>query len=97
MMARPRSRKEPIQQASVDEMVADIANIRADGYSQPVALITDIREWREFHKQDGALDHCQFWPGGEETFDGVAVIIRRGVGKPRVIATQRELEAELLP
>lgn len=76
-------------------MARAIAELRADGL-EPAAIVTGFREWRAVRSQAEAREHIEWWPGDDETFDRVAVLIRPGFEAPRVIATQADLEDVLL-
>ena len=95
MMPRPRSRKHPIELVDAADLVADVDAVVMDTGLQPAAIVTGIREWLHVRNQRHA--YSQFWPGGEETFHGVPVIVRRNMGKPQVMATQADVEELLLP
>lgn len=95
MMPRPRSRRKPLEVGDHAALVAQIIETRLAG-GQPVAIVTDVREWRSLRAQEGAKPRCQFWPGGEETFDGVPIIIRRGFGAPKLMVDQAALEGAIL-
>jgi hypothetical protein len=92
---RPASRKKPVVIVPATELASDISDIRREG-GYPAAIITGTREWAMVRNQVDAAQHLQFWPGDGETFDQVPVIIRPGVGAPRVMATQQDLEDALL-
>lgn len=95
MMPRPRSRKRPISPTPIDELAAEVAQVVSEG-PPPVAILTGMREWMMVRRQVDTRGHIQFWPGGEETFCNVPVIIDRRCSDPKVVATQGELEDILL-
>lgn len=94
-MPRPASRRRPLAYTPPEQLVAEIARIRRAG-GEPAAVLTGIREWRICRVQPEAAQHVESWPGDDETFDKVPVIVLRGVGAPRVVATQQDLEDALL-
>jgi hypothetical protein len=98
MYPRPRARG-PGRAAAIPspEAIADrIAEIRAAG-GEPAAIVASSRDWRRFRNQIGADELLEFWPGGDVTLQRVAIIIRVGFDAPKVVETQSELEALLLP
>lgn len=95
MMPRPRARDRIEELPTAGELSAQIARIRREG-GDPAAILTHIREWRRFQADPDFRKHWNGWPGGDETFDAVPVIITRDAGAPRVMATQAELEEALL-
>lgn len=92
---RPRARGKPLIVPPFADLMDDIEGVRARGV-QPAAIVSDIREWRALKKQPGADKLCTYWPGGEEAFDGVPVILRRGVECVKVARDQDELNDLLL-
>lgn len=95
MMPRPTSRKTPLEMVPVKKLADRIWHIRHEG-GEPAAVITGPREWRAIRIQVEAAKHVEVWPGDDHTFDKVPVIIKTGLGTPRVMETQAELEDELL-
>lgn len=92
---RPASRKHPVIIVPAEDLVAHIAGVRRQG-GEPAAIITGTREWAMVRNQVAAGRHLQHWPGDGETFDQVPVIVRPGLGPPRVMDTQQDLEDALL-
>ncbi len=88
---RPQSRKRPIDVPECAELAEEIHDLRVSGV-QPVAVLSGPREWRTLRGQPDARRFIDWWPGDEQTFAKVPVIIFAGQGKPRVMATMRDLE-----
>lgn len=95
MRPRPRSRKNPIRIVPAEDLAREVAAIRAAG-GEPAAIISGPREWRAVRVQAEAKAHLDWWPGDDETFDRVAVLVQTRFEWPRVIATQADLEDVLL-
>lgn len=97
MMPRPRARgKDPIRVPDADDLAEQVRKVRQDQGAPPVAIVTGIREWVHMRRQVAFDAHSRFWPGGEETFAGAAVVISRVGREPRVMASQQDLEDALL-
>lgn len=95
MRPRPRSRKNPLEVVPVADLVAAVEAIREEG-GEPAAIVSGRREWLAVRAQPAAKGVIEFWPGDDETFSKVAVIIRSGWRAPVVYATQADLEEDLL-
>lgn len=95
MRPRPASRRRPLVTAKVADLVEEIEPL-VRAHAIPVAVLSGPREWLAVKAQPDAKPHLRHWPGDGETFMAVPVIIRPGLGAPRVMATQRELEDVLL-
>lgn len=96
MSPRPKWRGKPLSVPTVDELSDEIGQLRLVERIEPVAVVTGFREWVVFKRDRAVLKHVVTWPGLEETFDGVAVIVRRPFDGVRLMATQRDLEDALL-
>ena len=94
-MPRPASRKRPVEIVAVDQLHRAVVAARRDTGLDAAAIITGPREWRMVQRQREYTAHGRFWPGGEETFAGIPVIVRPGLGAPQVLATQGEVEDAL--
>lgn len=95
MMPRPRARHKLEDLPTAAALAGQIASIRRDG-GEPAAIVTHIREWRRMQADPEFSKHWRTYPGNEETFDSVPVIVTRDGGAPKVYATQPELEDALL-
>lgn len=95
MMPRPRSRKRPVERMDAGVLAAEIERLRQEGL-EPAAIITGIREWALVRTQPAAAAHLEYWPGGDQTYAKVPVIIRRDLDTPAIMPTQQELEDALL-
>lgn len=96
MYPRPRSRKNPIEVIDANDLAADCAQARAEHQMPAVAVLTGQRDWIALKRQLDFAKYWRTWPGGEETFCGVPVIISRWATTPTVIPTMGELEDALL-
>lgn len=97
MYPRPRARgSRPLVVPAPFELASEVADVRRAYGADPVAVVTGSQEWRRMRRVEGFGDHAQFWPGGEETFCRVPVIVTHRAETPRVIASQADLENLLL-
>lgn len=95
MRPRPASRKRPLVVGRASDLAGEILPL-VDAHAPPVAVLSGPREWRMLRLQPDAKAHLRAWPGDGETFCGVPVIVRPGLGTPRVMETQGDLEDVLL-
>lgn len=97
-MPRPkaRGRGNVVRTVPVLHLVQELAEVRRELKVDAVAILTGPRNWTHMRRDPEFARHSQWWPGNEETFCGVAVVISRWADVPRVMATQQDLEAALL-
>lgn len=97
-MPRPKARGPGnlVRTLPVEQLLEDLADVRRDLKVDAVAILTGPRNWTHMRRDPDFARHSQFWPGDEETFAGVSVVISRWADVPRVMATQQDLEAALL-
>jgi len=95
MYPRPRSRRTNIAYPDLPKLKEQVAHA-AFVYGTPLAVVVGTREWQLARRLVAYRTMVQHWPGGEETFDGVPVIVRRHLGQPRVLVTQDEVDEALL-
>lgn len=60
-----------------------------------LAILMGRKEAKNLRRMDGAEKHLEYWLGGEETFAGVPIIIRKGAGAVRVFNEIEELDAAI--
>lgn len=96
MYPRPRSRKTPLEVIDAEDLAEDCAQARRENQMPAVAVLTGQRDWIALKRQLAFAKYGRHWPGGEETFCGVPVIISRWATSPTVIPTMSELEDALL-
>lgn len=97
MMPRPRARgREPLVVPAADALAAEVERLRQANYVLPAALVTGHREWVRMRRDPQYRRHAQFWPGGEETFAGVPVVVSSMGTTPKILETQQALEDMLL-
>lgn len=96
MMPRPRSRKKPVDLVPLQEIADEVARVTEEERMPPVAIVVGTRDWQMCKRQVNHRVFVGYWPGGEETFQGIPVIVKRTAGAPVVVATQAELDEMLL-
>lgn len=96
MMPRPKSRKTPVEVVDAHRLAAEAFGAQRALGVAAAAILTGPREWTHMRRQAAFTQHSRFWPGGEETFAGVPVVVSRYAGKPELMATQQDLEDALL-
>lgn len=97
MMPRPKARgpNNVVRTVPASELARICGEVFKDQQSPAVAILTGPRNWTYMRRDPDFMIHAAFWPGGEETFCNVPVVINRYHDIPRVMATQRELEAAI--
>lgn len=97
MMPRPKARgKTPVEVVDVNDLAREVLQVSRANRAPPAAILAGTREWVHMRRQRDFMRYAGYWPGGEETFAGVPVVINREHGTPRVMATQQDLEDALL-
>lgn len=98
MMPRPKARGpgNMVRTVPVADLVEDLAQVRRELKVDAVAILTGPRNWTYMRRDPEFAKHSAWWPGDEETFAGVSVVVSRWADVPRVMATQQDLEAALL-
>lgn len=98
MMPRPRARgpNNVIEVVDPRNLAEDCLRVFHYQKAPAAAIITGPRNWTLMRRDPGFREYSRFWPGGEETFNGIPVVISRVAGCPRVMATQQDLEDALL-
>jgi hypothetical protein len=95
MRPRPVSRRRQITVVAAGVLAERIEPLTRV-HKPPAAIVSGPREWLAVKRQPEARAWYRIWPGMEETFCDVPVIIRPGFGAPKVFDTQAELEDVLL-
>lgn len=98
MMPRPKARGpgNVVRTVPAAQLAQDLADVRRELKVDAVAILTGPRNWTHMRRDPDFARHSEWWPGNEETFCGVAVVISRWADAPKVMATQQDLEAALL-
>lgn len=86
---RPRT---PVTLGTDPEALAEEVLEFARKRTPAIAILIGYRELKAFRKLPGAREHFQIWPGGEETFARVPIVVRKGAGAPRVFADLADLD-----
>jgi hypothetical protein len=98
MMPRPRARgpNNHVEVVEATNLAEDTIRVFRHQNAPAAAIVTGPRNWIHMRRDPDFRRYSRFWPGGEETYNGVPVVISRTAGCPRVMATQQDLEDALL-
>lgn len=98
MMPRPRARgpNNVVEVVDPAALAQECVRVHRRLGVAAAAILTGARNWQHMKRDRGMGEYSRFWPGGEETFAGVPVVVDRNAGRPRVMATQQDLEDALL-
>lgn len=58
-----------------------------------IAILLGRRELKKLREMPGCDGHLECWPDGQETFDQVPIIVRKGAGPVRIFTDLQELDA----
>lgn len=95
MRPRPRSRLKPLQVIPARDLAEAVEALQHERQA-PVAILSGFREWVVLKRDPEARHWLAGWPGDGDTFCGVPVIVKPGLGSPRIMRTMGELEDVLL-
>lgn len=82
---------EPVAMETTGELLAEIERLKR-AHTPAIAILVSRRPWMVFKRDPEAKAHVEFWPGGEETFASVPVVLWKNAGQPRVFSDLGELD-----
>lgn len=96
MYPRPRARGKQLDVPHAEKLAEECKRIQAEQRAPPVAIVSGHREWVHLRRQVAYGQFSRFYPGGEETFAGVPVVISRFHSTPQIVATPGDMEDVML-
>jgi hypothetical protein len=97
MYPRPRARTAGNKPRPVDlDALEEAVRHERFVYGRVWGIGIGLREWQSVKRDPEKRRRIEFWPGGEETFCGVSIIVRRTLGQPVVYGTADDATESLL-